>query len=286
MADILTRVFETFRAQSDIAAENVETSVQTSSRSALVLGDRGLSRSVLLLAAVTAASASGLRVLFLTQTQIQNLPVPLRRSVPRLNPAALKKIKFCYPRTLEELLVQVAGLHESTHSSLSTPALIIVDGLEGYLCTPTPSTSSGFNTSAQSSAAHLSALLCDTASFLSQVLEKQGSGHAPCRLIASFQPHETPEHKSGEPTADPLLDVLDRYFQVRCTLDLNRSYNATSDGFKQVWNIYLSGLGITRSSCKSEAIDDPQAHTSEEWTLLLFPDGLMEFKKGQKTERY
>uniref|UniRef100_A0A8C6TK49 Uncharacterized protein n=1 Tax=Neogobius melanostomus TaxID=47308 RepID=A0A8C6TK49_9GOBI len=74
----------------------------------------------------------------------------------------------------EELLVLVAGLHEST--SPSTPALIIVDGLEGYLCNPTPSSSSGLHTSVQSSAAHLSALLCDTSSFLSQVLEKQGTG--------------------------------------------------------------------------------------------------------------
>lgn len=179
--------------------------------------------------------------------------------------------------------MQVAGLHESTHSSPSTPALIIVDGLEGYLCTP--STSSGLHTSAQSSTAHLCALLCDTASFLSQVLEKQGFGHAPCRLIASFQPHAA-KHKGEEPMADPVLDVLDRYFLVRCTLDQNMSYDATSGGLEQVWNIYLSCLGITKTSGKIEGMDNHQAHTFQEWRLLLSPDGLMEFKRAQDTEKY
>lgn len=282
MADVLTLVFKTFSAQSGQTV-TLETSAVAPAHSALVVGGQALSRSVLLLAAVTAASERGLRVIFLTQTQIQDLPLSLQRRVPRLNPASLKKIKFCYPRTLEELLVQVAGLHESMHSSPSTPALIIVDGLEGYLCTPSPSTSSGLHTSAQSSTAHLSALLCDTASFLSQVLEKGGSGHAPCRLIASFQTHEVTEQK-GEPLADPVLDVLDRYFLARCTMDQNRSYDATSEGLKQVWNIYLSCLGVTRTPCKNKTAENLKEHTFQEWRLLLSPDGLMEFKKAEDTQ--
>lgn len=177
----------------------------------------------------------------------------------------------------------MAGLHESMDTSPFTPALIIVDGLEGYLCSPTPSTSSGSHIGSQSSAAHLSALLCDMASFLSQMLEKQASNHAPCRLIASFQTHESTDQKGGEPSSESILEVLDRYFLARCTLERNSNYDATSDRQMHFWNIYLSRLGITRTSCKNKDVEHPRAHTFQEWRLLLSPDGLMEFKKMPKT---
>ncbi|KAJ0057937.1 hypothetical protein NL108_007156, partial [Boleophthalmus pectinirostris] len=180
----------------------------------------------------------------------------------------------------EELLVQVAGLHESPHSPSSLPALIIVDGLEGYLCAPAPCTSSGLHTSEQSSAAHLSALLCDTASFFTQMLEKQGSDNAPCRLIASYHLQGNSEQKGGEVSADPVLDVLDRYFQLRCTLEKDRSYESTSGGLQQVWNIYLSHLGMTKTFCKKEGVEGKEEQPVQEWRLLLSPDGLMEFKQA------
>lgn len=274
MADILALVFKCF---SESAGVN-EVPWSAPALGTLVVGEHNLSRSVLLLAAVTAASESGLRVSFFTRTQIQSLPVALQRRVPSLNPGTLKKIKFCYPRTLEELLVQVAGLHESLNSSPSPPALLIVDSLEGYLCTPFPN---NLHTSEQSSTAHLSALLCDTASFLTQVLEKQGSNSAPCRVIASFQPQEGTDPKAGEhSSADPVLDVLDRYFQVRCTLDQDRSYEATASGLKQVWNIFLSGSGMTNCEQKNE--EKPEAGSVQEWKLLVSSDGLMEFKLSAK----
>ncbi|XP_072298335.1 ATPase SWSAP1 [Eucyclogobius newberryi] len=284
MSDILTLVFKMFRSQSELSAVN-EGSLAPApapARSALVVGEQVLSRSVLLLAAVTAASEGGFRVVFLTQTQIQSLPVALQRRVPNLTPATLKKIQFCYPRTLEELLVQVAGLHQSPHSPPSAPALIIVDGLEGYLCASGPSISSGVHTSEQSSAAHLSALLCDTASFLTHVLEKHGSAHAPCRLIASFQPQGDSEQKGGEASTNPILDVLDRYFQMRCILDQDRSYESTSGGLQQVWNIYLSCLGRRKTSCRKDGVEKKEDQAVQEWRLLLSPDGLMEFKQAQK----
>uniref|UniRef100_A0A3B3ZT65 Uncharacterized protein n=1 Tax=Periophthalmus magnuspinnatus TaxID=409849 RepID=A0A3B3ZT65_9GOBI len=264
MTDILTLVFKTLTSRGELAAvDEGSLSAVAPARSALVVGERALSRTMLLLAAVTAASESGLRVFFLTQTQIQSLPVALHSRVPGLTPAALKvdeqKIKFCYPRTFEELLVQVAGLHESSHSPPSSPALIIVDGLECYLCSPAPCTSSRLQTSEQCSAAHLSALLCDTASFLTQVLEKHGSAHAPCRLITSYQPQRNSE-QSGEASVDSVLDVLDRYFQVRCTLDQDRSYESTSGGLQQVWNIYLSS-----SSDHVTWLSNPHS----EWNLLF-----------------
>ncbi|KAJ0001537.1 hypothetical protein NQD34_006557 [Periophthalmus magnuspinnatus] len=283
MTDILTLVFKTLTSRGELAAvDEGSLSAVAPARSALVVGERALSRTMLLLAAVTAASESGLRVFFLTQTQIQSLPVALHSRVPGLTPAALKKIKFCYPRTFEELLVQVAGLHESSHSPPSSPALIIVDGLECYLCSPAPCTSSRLQTSEQCSAAHLSALLCDTASFLTQVLEKHGSAHAPCRLITSYQPQRNSE-QSGEASVDSVLDVLDRYFQVRCTLDQDRSYESTSGGLQQVWNIYLSScLEVKETSCKKDDMESKEEQPVQEWRLLLSADGLMEFKLAQK----
>lgn len=56
----------------------------------LVVGDHSISRSVLLLAAVTAASELGVKVMFFTQTQIQSLPVSLQKCVPSLSPESLK----------------------------------------------------------------------------------------------------------------------------------------------------------------------------------------------------
>lgn len=58
--------------------------------SALMVGDHRISRSLLLLAAVTAASERGIKVLFLAQTQIQSLPVFLQRCSPSLSPESLK----------------------------------------------------------------------------------------------------------------------------------------------------------------------------------------------------
>lgn len=281
MSDILALVFKAFKTQRDVATGNEVSPAPA--RSVLLVGEHDLSRSVLLLAAVTAASEAGLRVTFFTQSQIQSLPVALQRRVPSLNPGALKKIRFCYPRTLEELLVQVAGLHESPNTSPSPPALIIVDGLESYLCTPLSYAASGLHTGEQSCAAHISGLLCDTASFLTQVLEKQGSGAGPCRIITSFQSQGGAEQTSGEPSsADSILDVLGRYFQVRCTLDQDKSYEATEGGLMQVWNIYLSGSGVTGTNPTGNTDNKPGPATAREWQLLVSPDGLMEFKLAQK----
>lgn len=164
----------------------------------------------------------------------------------------------------------MAGLHESTNTSPTPPSLIIVDRLEGFLCGPGGGSHGGFHPGEQSCAAHLSALLCDSAAFLTQLLQRRSSTSAPCQLIASFQ---SEADAGGEASAkDPILDVLDRYFQVRCTLDRDRSYEAAAAGLQEVWHVYLSGTGITEASKDSE--DRP----AQEWQLLIFPDGLMEFK--------
>ncbi|XP_023272177.1 ATPase SWSAP1-like isoform X2 [Seriola lalandi dorsalis] len=215
MTDILTLVFKTFMSQTDLKKDLTVSPPPPTTCGALVVGDHSVSRSVLLLAAVTAASQMGMRVMFFTQTQIQSLPASLQKCVPSLSPESLKKIKFSYPRTVEELLLQIASLHESTNTSPTPPSLIIVDRLESFLSDSRGGSHSGFHPGEQSCAAHLSALLCDTAAFLTQVLEQRSSTSGPCRVIASFQSEVDPEQAGGEPSAtDPILDILDRYFQV------------------------------------------------------------------------
>uniref|UniRef100_G3NTA1 SWIM-type zinc finger 7 associated protein 1 n=1 Tax=Gasterosteus aculeatus aculeatus TaxID=481459 RepID=G3NTA1_GASAC len=239
MTDILTLVFRTFTSQTDGSEELTGPPTSPATCSALLVGDAGLSRSVLLLAAVTAASEVGVRVVFFTQTRIQSLPPCLQK----------RKILFSYPRTMEELLQQVARLHEPTNTSPAPPSLIVVDGLEGFLCERGAGLA-GFHPGEQSvQAAHLSALLCDSAAFLTRVLRSRSPGADPCRVVASFQSPGDGGRAGGEASAaDPTLEVLDRYFRVRCTLDRAGSYEAAAGGLHEVWDIYLSGTGMADAS--------------------------------------
>lgn len=90
MADILTLLFRTFSSQAELKETPSGSAVPGAGGGALLVGERSVSRSVLLLAAVTAASELGLRVVVFTQTQIQSLPAPLQRRVPSLGPESLK----------------------------------------------------------------------------------------------------------------------------------------------------------------------------------------------------
>lgn len=91
MADVLTLVFRTFVSDSGLKKTTTPgPPPSTAGGSALLVGDPSTSRSVLLLAAVTAASELGVRVVFFSQTQIQNLPVSLKKRVPSLSPESLK----------------------------------------------------------------------------------------------------------------------------------------------------------------------------------------------------
>ncbi|XP_032443495.1 ATPase SWSAP1 [Xiphophorus hellerii] len=269
MTDILTLVFRTLSSQT---GQNKDPSAGPPSpaprSSTLVVGEHRLSRSVLLLAAVTAASELGVRVAFFAQTQIQSLPGCLQRCSATQNPEGLKRITFSYPRTLEELLQQVAGLHESP----CPPSLIIIDRLDGFLRGAVAGSHVGFHSGDESRAAHLAALLCDTAAFLTEVLEKRGSSSAPCRAIASFLSDADSGQESRDASAtDPVLAVLDRYFQARCTLDQDRSYEAAAAAAQEAWHVYLSGTKIPDDCEDAPAL-------AQEWKLFIFPEGLMEFK--------
>ncbi|CAJ1075392.1 ATPase SWSAP1 [Xyrichtys novacula] len=277
MADILTHVFRTFMSKT-FTNNNLRVTPpsQTTCGGTLLIGEPSISRPLLLLAAVAAAE-TGMKVIFFTQTQIQSLPVSLQKCVPSLSPESLKKIKFCYPCRVEDLLQQVASLHESINLYPTPPSLIIIDRLESYLCSPGGSSTWGFYPGEQSLAAHLSALLCDTAAFLTQLLKQRSSSSGPCRLITSFRSEVDTRQTVGKgPTTDPILEVLDRYFQVRCTLDRDGSYEAAAAGLQEVWHVYFSGAGITQTSCNKDTEDSPSI--DQEWKLLIFPDGLMEFK--------
>ena len=88
MVDVLTHVFSTFIAKGG-QVSHVSGGL-SSPCSALVVGDSTMSRSVLLLAALTAASRRGMKVLFFTRTQIQTLPPSVTGCLPNLSPDSLK----------------------------------------------------------------------------------------------------------------------------------------------------------------------------------------------------
>lgn len=89
MTDILKLVFGTFTSQAEVWKDLKITPSPTTS-STLVIGAHSISRSVLLLAAVSAASQMGVKVVFFTQKQIQRLPASLQKYLPSLNPESLK----------------------------------------------------------------------------------------------------------------------------------------------------------------------------------------------------
>lgn len=90
MADILTLVFKSF-----ITRGSKQFNVLPSSTcSTLVIGDKNISRSLLLFAAVKAASEMGMKVLFLTQTQIKSLPASLQHCMSSLSPDNLKVLQM------------------------------------------------------------------------------------------------------------------------------------------------------------------------------------------------
>ena len=89
MAEILTHVFRTFMSPTD-PKRDLAVGPSPPTCGTLVIGEPSLSRSVLLLAAVTAASQTGMKVMFFAQTQIQSLPASLQKRVPSLSLEALK----------------------------------------------------------------------------------------------------------------------------------------------------------------------------------------------------
>ncbi|KAG7459299.1 hypothetical protein MATL_G00209120 [Megalops atlanticus] len=264
MADILALVLKCNCAQ--LRDNNDRKLTSISGQNALpcmIVGEScNIKTSLLFLTAVTAASELGVRVLFFTPTPFQSLPGLLQDSLACLNPDSLKKITFMYSRSQEELLQDVACLHESVRQAAVPPALLIVDRLDLYL---------GLQREEQAAAAvHLSALLIDTASFLTRNSEE------PCRVIVSFDMERQGQMPWELVAPDPVLSILDRYFSVHCTLDQDRHSGAPSPPGEpgDAWQIYFSGAGNTVANSGSNQGDQILGCL---WKLTIRPNGTMEF---------
>ncbi|KAI5619136.1 SWIM-type zinc finger 7 associated protein 1 [Silurus asotus] len=259
MADILSFVFQRFGSQLH-AAGDLKLFSPTES-STLVIGDEDINKSLLFLTAVTAASEMGLRVLFFTKNQIQSLPVTVKDLSISLKPESLKKIRFVYPKTLEELLEDVASLHELVLENAPLPSLLIVDGLEQYVCVQDRP-----QQDCQSTSAHVVALLHDTAAFLKARGEK--SQQPSCRVIVSYQP--VWEGRGGDVAApDPIFLVLERYLQVRCNLHKVM----VSGEVQNEWLLYLSGPGL-----KVDGFGNGEKCPGLQWRVVMQPNGALEFR--------
>ncbi|XP_072550116.1 ATPase SWSAP1 isoform X1 [Salminus brasiliensis] len=257
MADILGIVFKQF--SSHLCASKY-TEVSSPESGALVVGDENINRSLLLLSAVTAASELAVKVLFFTQSQIQSLPVTFQGG---RRADCLKKIRFVYPKTLEELLEDVASLHELVSEPGALPSLLIVDGLERYVCGP--AAQDKIPQEAQSAAAHLVALLHDTAAFLTQKLGDRDENQGQSRVIVSFQPERIGQDGCDMFALDPLLSVLERYLPMRCTSEKVRRVEGQDE-----WLLDLSGPGL-------QVNGDGNIEKRAQWHVVVQPNGALEF---------
>ncbi|XP_062875050.1 ATPase SWSAP1 [Trichomycterus rosablanca] len=264
MVDIIGVVFKRFASALHVSSD-MKLSCE-SECSALVVGDEKVTRSLLFLSAVTAASEMEMKVLFFTQTQIQSLPVILQTcpGSPPLKTESLKKIKFVYPRTLEELLEDVASLHELVNDPAPLPSLIIVDGLEKYV-----SVQDRLKQDARSMAAHTVALLHDTATFLTQNLNTRAEeNQLPCRIMVSYQPERKGQGESDGLVPDPPLSVLERYLQVKCTFE-----KVTSTVEQQnKWLLHLSGPRL-----QVNGVENVEKDLELRWHMAQQPNGALEF---------
>ncbi|KAJ8251769.1 hypothetical protein GJAV_G00225240 [Gymnothorax javanicus] len=275
MADILTLVLSHNRLRSqDLKNSSSISETNWSSPTCMIVGDHcGVKTSLLFLAAITAASELGIKVFFLSPTPIQKLPGSLQDSLAHLNPDDLKKINFKYPKSRQEMLQDVATLHEFASGPAAPPSLIIVDRLEHYVGV---GSGAGLEREDQQAAAHIAALLADTAAFLSRKLEERGGASAPCRVIVSFDSNRQGHASSEAQALDPVLHILDRYFPVRATLD--RDWNSACPGTSEepgaAWQIYFSGTGVTGSQAAGKGED---RGFGQQWGLVIRQNGAMEF---------
>ncbi|XP_060748540.1 ATPase SWSAP1 isoform X1 [Tachysurus vachellii] len=259
MVDILNVVFQRYGSQLHESGE-IKVSVQPES-STLVVGDENINKSLLFLTAITAASEFGFRVLFFTQNQIQSLPVTVQDSFASLKPDSLKKIRFVYPKTLEELLEDVASLHELVPETAPLPSLLILDGVERYLCVKDRP-----QQNCQSATAHIVALLHDTAAFLETRSEQ--SQQLACRVIVSYQPEW--EGRGNDTFApDSILSVLERYLQVRCSL----CKVINSGEAQKEWLLYLSGQGLL-----VDGYANGEKCLGLHWHVVMKHNGTLEFR--------
>ncbi|XP_058864172.1 ATPase SWSAP1-like [Acipenser ruthenus] len=268
MAEMLMRVFRHYSGAGEVTSasdanypslspnnnnNNIDNNNKNKSSHCVVLGEAGCGKTALLfLSAVMAASEFGVRVVFLSRTPIHTLPAPLQGARAGVDLLSLKKIQFKYPRSAVDLLRDVASLHENDKT---LPSLIVIDGLDQYL------RSAGDHSQQSLIAARLSALLADTASFVSQKLTSArsdgGSGNAPqeCQVIISLNSEAGDE----SPARGQALSVIERYFSAKCLLEREPEFGDTA------WRVRFSGA--QQSSCD----------LGMGWRLMYSQSGAMEF---------
>uniref|UniRef100_A0A3B3S6D2 SWIM-type zinc finger 7 associated protein 1 n=1 Tax=Paramormyrops kingsleyae TaxID=1676925 RepID=A0A3B3S6D2_9TELE len=234
MADILTVVLKQYSRES----KDLKLPPLSDYTSCVVVGEcDNLKKSLLFLTALTAASELGLKVLFLSPAPIESLPGVLQGT----DFLIWQKVKFKYPRCSAELRCEIAALHEL--DAPPPPSLIIVDGMDLYVG------AEGGLLAAQAQSAHISALLLDTAAFLTQ-----RDTAAPCYVITSFRPEQEGRTAGESPAPDPVLAVIDRYFPVRCTFTkggTSSSLGCTTE-IKETLQVYFSGVGTRKGADSSD----------------------------------
>ncbi|KAM9312061.1 ATPase SWSAP1 [Gastrophryne carolinensis] len=209
MSSLMLRVFSQLGEADSVKA--AEPGCSRHGAPVLLLGPPGsVTSSLLFMAAMLAAEEGAGPVICLSSEPLQELPKG-RREVR--DPLILKAIRFMYPPSLRELLQFFSTLHMSSTS----PSLILVDGLEGYL----PSSSS------PADGAHLSALMLDSVS------------HLCCGLIVSAA--AAPDGSEG-----PFVAV-ERYFPNLCRLHEVMTTGAEERRFQRiVWPASSQELLIKR----------------------------------------
>lgn len=124
---------------------------------------------------------------------------------------------------------------------------------------------------AQAQTAHISALLLDTAAFLTQ-----RDTASPCYVITSFRPEQKSRTAGESPAPDPVLTVIDRYFPVRCTFTNGGTSSSLGSAteIKETLQVYFSGVGLNATPPLTKT---DETHFGRQWSLSVSQDGAMEF---------
>ncbi|XP_072104388.1 uncharacterized protein [Mobula birostris] len=219
----------------------------------LLLGTRSQAKTWLLFqAAAAVAGRDGGRVLLLAPRPVRALPAPLLQ----LEPPGLRRLQLVYPRSARQLLHAVASIHESP---ARPPALILLDGADEFL---------RGDRDVGGEAALLAALLRDTAAWANGRL----SPSTQCQVIVTLQTLTQMEN-----TADLGLQVLERYFSVKCMVNEQQCHVAGA----QSYLVSFSGL------VKKEigGVHVPQIKKDYTWELLFEGDNVSGIHRVRRKEK-
>ncbi|XP_059847882.1 uncharacterized protein LOC132406351 [Hypanus sabinus] len=219
----------------------------------LLMGTRSQAKTWLLFqAAAAVAGRDGGRVLLLAPRPLRALPAPLLQ----LEPPGLRRLQLVYPRSARQLLHAVASLHESP---ARPPALILLDGADEFL---------RGDRDVGGEAALLAALLRDTAAWANGRL----SPSTQCQVIVTLQTLTQMEN-----AADLGLQVLERYFSVKCMVNEQQCH---VEGAQR----YLTSFsGLVKKEIGGVRV--PQIEEDYTWELLFEGDNISGIHRVTREER-